>query len=344
MRGVWVTEYTEFKNLVLSDAIPEPVPGPGEVAIRTQAVGISFAMSLRVAGSYQHKAPLPHVPGNELAGIVAAVGPGVTRFAPGDRVCAFVDWGALADVAVAREINTYPIPDSLEFNCAIGFTNSYNTSYGALVWPQYFHLQPGQTLLVHGAAGGVGIAAIEIAKILGATVIATAGGAEKLKVAKAHGADHVIDYRAGPFVEKVLEITGGRGVDCCYDPVGGDVFRDSLRCMAPEGKIMPVGFASGVIPQIPANILLVKNITVCGLNMGYYMGQGREDVRARYEPLLRANMAQLFRWFEQGRIRPLVAQTFPLTQFQDAMKMVLDRKASGRVAVVLAEEAARLGF
>jgi NADPH:quinone reductase len=197
------------------------------------------------------------------------------------------------------------------------------------------NIQKGDWLLVHGASGGVGLAAIEIGKILGATVIATAGSAAKLSIAREHGADHVINYREQDFRALVLEITGGRGVDAVYDPVGGEVFMQSLRCMAPEGRIMPVGFAGGEIPQIPANILLVKNLTVCGLNMGLYYGWSPQDLRYEYEGRVRANMEQLFDWFAQGRINPVVEVTYPLAQFQTAMADVLARRAIGRIAVVM---------
>jgi NADPH:quinone reductase len=174
-------------------------------------------------------------------------------------------------------------------------------------------------------------------------VIATAGSAAKLAIARAHGADHVINYREQDFREEVLKLTDGRGVDAVYDPVGGDVFMQSLRCMAPEARIMPVGFAGGEIPQIPANILLVKNLSVCGLNMGLYYGWSPQDMRYVYESKVRANMEALFGWFERGQIKPVVNVTYPLVGFQQAMDDVLTRRAIGRVAVVMDEEARRLG-
>ena len=268
MRGVFVQEWTAFENLPLEE-VPEPPLRPRQLRIRVQAAGVSFATSLVVQGTYQRKPPLPFVPGTEVAGIVEEVGPEVARFRPGDRVIAVLDWGGLAERATALEVNTFRIPDSLDFPRAISFTNSYGTSAAALTWPHLLNLRAGETLLVHGATGGVGLAAVEIGKILGATVIATAGSAEKLAVARKHGADHAIDYRDAPFRDTVLDLTGGKGADAILDPVGGDVFDQSLRCIAPEGRISPIGFAGGRIPQIPANILLVKNVTVCGLNMGY---------------------------------------------------------------------------
>ena len=342
MRGVLVKEWTEFENLTLEEC-PAPELQSGQVRIKTQAAGVSFATSLVVSGRYQRKPPLPFVPGTEISGIVSEVADGVTRFQPGDRVCCVLDWGGLAEEAVAHEVNVFQIPDGMEFHHAVCFTNSYGTSYAALCWPHLLRLQKGETLLVHGAAGGVGMAAIEIAKVLGATVIATAGSDEKLAVAKEHGADYGINYREGEFRQQVLELTDGRGANAIYDPVGGDVFAQSLRCIAPEGRIMPVGFAGGTIQQIPANILLVKNITVCGLNMGYYVGWSPDDVRHEYAGRMREMMAQLFTWHEAGHLNPIVSHTFALADFQDAMSEVLGRRSIGRIALVMDQEARRLG-
>ncbi len=343
MKGVLVKEWTTFDKLALTE-VPEPTIQTGGIRIRVQAVGISFAMSLVVQGKYQRKPPLPFVPGTEVAGIVVDSGREATRFKPGDRVVAVIDWGGLAEKTAAQEVNAFALPDSLEFARAVGLTNSYATTCAALTWPRLLDVRPGRCLLVHGAGGGVGLAAVEIGKILGATVIATAGSEAKLEAAREHGADHLINYREQSFRDVVLEITEGRGVDAVYDPVGGDVFMQSLRCMAPEGRIMPVGFAGGEIPQIPANILLVKNLTVCGLNMGLYFGWTPKDRRYEYEDLMRATMDQLSRWFEEGRINPSVAATYPLEGFREAMDEVLERRAIGRVAVVMDQEAARLGY
>lgn len=341
MRGVLVKQWTTFDQLPLLE-LPEPQMPDNGISIRVQAAGISFATSLVVQGKYQRKPPLPFTPGTEVAGIVEAVGPDTKRFKVGDRVCSVLDWGGLAEIAVAQEVNVYKIPDALEFSRAIVFTNSYATSAAALLWPHLLDLQAGETLLVHGASGGVGIAAVEIGKILGATVIATAGSDEKLATAKAHGADHTINYKTEKFRDQVIELTAGRGANKVYDPVGGDVFMESLRCMAPEGRIMPVGFAGGDVPQIPANHLLVKNLSVCGLNMGLYFGWGKVDLRYEYEDRIRAHMEQLFSWFEQGRITPVVNTTYPLEDYKQAMDDVLQRRAIGRIAVVMDEEAARL--
>ena len=342
MQGLLVTQWTTFDQVPLVE-VSTPAVAPREVRISIQAAGVSFATSLVVQGKYQRKPPLPFTPGTEVAGIVTEVGAEARRFKPGDRVCAVLDWGGLAEQATAKEVNVFGIPDTLEFARAISFTNSYATSAAALTWPHLLNVQAGQTLLVHGASGGVGIAAVEIGKILGATVIATAGSAAKLALARAHGADLGINYREQEFRAEVLAATAGRGVDAVYDPVGGEVFMQSLRCMAPEARIMPVGFAGGEIPQIPANLLLVKNLSVCGLNMGLYYGWSPPDLRYVYEDRVRANLEKLFAWFEQGRINPVVDITYPLAQVHQAMDDVLTRRAIGRVAVVMDEEARRLG-
>ena len=214
----------------------------------------------------------------------------------------------------------------------------------SLTWQHLLDVQKGDWLLVHGAAGGVGLAAVEIGKILGANVIATASSDEKLALVREHGADHAINYRDQNFRDAVLEITGGRGVDAVYDPVGGDVFMQSLRCMAPEGRICPIGFASGTIQEIPANLLLVKNLTVCGLNMGYYMGWSPQDVRYEYEGRMRTLMTMMLDWYTAGQIKPVVGGAYPLERFQEAMADVLGRKSLGRIALVMNDEAKRHGF
>ena len=342
MQGVLVSDWAPFDTLRLSD-LPVPQPGAKEVQITVQAVGIGFAMSLVVQGKYQRKPPLPFVPGTEVAGIITELGSDTARFKLGDRVVAVVDWGGLAEQVVAKAVNVYTLPDSFEFARAVGLTNSYATTCAAITWPRLLDVRQGDWLLVHGAGGGVGLAAVEIGKIMGATVIATASSQTKLDAARDHGADHLVNYRECDFRDAVLEITSQRGVDAVYDPVGGDVFTQSLRCMAPEGRIMPVGFASGDVQSIPANILLVKNLTVCGLNMGLYFGWTPKDMRYEYEDLMRETMDKLFGWFLDGRINPTVAKTYPLNGFRDAMDEVLSRRAIGRIAVVMDQEAERLG-
>ncbi|MBU2550713.1 MAG: NADPH:quinone oxidoreductase family protein [Proteobacteria bacterium] len=333
MKAVWVREYTDYQNLAVED-VPEPEIRPGHVRIDVRATGVSFAVSLWVSGRYQRRPPLPFAPGTEVAGVIAETGPGATRFKVGDRVAAAVDWGGMAEAVVADEVGVHAIPDSMDFAEAIALPSSYATACAALTWPHLLDVRPGQTLLVHGCAGGVGLAAVEIGKLCGARVVGAASTAEKRAAALDHGADHVIDYQSEDFRERVLEITGGRGTDAVLDPVGGDVFDQSLRCLAAEGRIMPVGFTSGRIPSIPANILLVKNISVRGLNWGYYLGWSPDDVRLEYEPRVRDLMDRLCRWYEQGGIRPHISHRFPLDRFQEAMAAVMGRRSIGRVALV----------
>ncbi len=338
MRGVLVRDWTEFEALTLDDECPTPPLGPREVRISTRAAGVSFATSLVVAGKYQRRPPLPFVPGTEIAGVVIETGSECERVSVGERVIAVLDWGGLAEEAVAKEVNVFVLPDAIPFHLAICFTNSYMTSYAALTWPHLLRLAAGDVVLIHGAAGGVGLAAVEISKVLGATVIATVGSQAKRGIVEQYGADHVIDYSVSGFRDRVLELTGGVGANVIYDPVGGAVFAESLRCIAPEGRIMPVGFAGGTIQQIPANILLVKNITVCGFNFGYYVGWSPRDVRDVYAPRLHENMDRLFAWHADGRLKPRVSHTFPLERFQEAMAVVLKRQSTGRVALVMGDD------
>ncbi|MBV8411641.1 MAG: NADPH:quinone oxidoreductase family protein, partial [Alphaproteobacteria bacterium] len=234
--------------LRLEDVEPAPLKS-SQVRIRIRAAGVSFATTLVIAGKYQRRPPFPFAPGTEASGVVTEVDPACRRIKIGDEVIAVLDWGGLAEEVVAHEVNVFAKPRTVGFVEAIQLAISYPTSAASLTWPAVLDVQKGQTLLVHAAAGGVGMAAVEIGKLLGATVIATAGGARKTAFAKAHGADHVIDYRAADFRDEVLKLTDGRGVDRVYDPVGGDVFAQSLRCMALESRICPIGFASGTIPQ-----------------------------------------------------------------------------------------------
>jgi NADPH:quinone reductase len=308
---------------------------PGQVRVKVVAAGVSFATTLVIAGKYQRKPPLPFAPGTEISGVVIEADPACKRLKVGDEVVGVLDWGGLAEEAVAHEVNVFAKPKNLGFVEAIQLAISYPTSAGALTWPNVLDVQKGQTLLVHGAAGGVGMAAVEIGKILGATVIATAGGARKTAFAKERGADHVIDYGAADFREDVLRLTAGRGVDRIYDPVGGDVFTQSLRCLAVEGRICPVGFASGAIPQVPANILLVKSIAVMGFNYGYYVGWSPHDARFEEADRTFALMERIRGWCEVGLCRPHVDRTFRLDQAAEAMRALLERKVRGRVAVVM---------
>ena len=322
MRAVVCRELSGPQSLTLDD-LPAPRPGPGEVAIAVAAAGVNFADTLMVTGKYQEKPPLPFTPGLEIAGTVTALGAGVTNVAPGDRVIGLVDRGGFAEVALARAGEVFPIPDAMDFDIAAGFPITYGTAHGGLVWRA--DLKPGETLLVHGAAGGTGLAAVEVGKALGAEVIATAGGPEKLEIAGAHGAGQLIDYRNEDIRDRVKALTGGRGADVVFDPVGGEVFLASLRAVAWGGRLLVIGFAAGKVPEIPANLLLVKNLAVFGLYWGAY--------RQKAPDLLRRPFETLTGWYAEGRLKPLVSHRLDLAEAGRALDLLLTRKATGKVVL-----------
>ena len=332
MRGLRVTKFTEFDKLSIEE-IPHQRLEPKQLRIRVRAAGVSFSTNLVVRGKYQRKPPLPFTPGTECAGEVIEVGPNITRFKLGDRVCAALDWGAFAEEAIAWEVNTYPIPENLGFPEATNF-NSYATSCAALTWPHLLNVQSGETLLVHGGAGAIGLAAIEIGKILNASVIATASTDGKCAVARSHGANHTINYSNGNFQDQVNDLTNGNGADAIIDPVGGDVFDQSLRCIAFEGRIAPIGFTSGRDSHVPANIILVKNITVCGLKFGTYYGWSPKDIRYGMEERVRTVLTKFYDWAKASKIQPHVGATFPLEGFKEAMDLVTTRRSIGRVVLI----------
>ncbi len=333
MRAVVCRRWGGPEDLTIED-MADAALQPDEIRIANKAGGISFGSSLLIAGKYQRRPAFPFSPGTECAGDVIEIGSAVTRFKPGDKVVASLDWGGLSERPVAREANTFALPRGMDYAPAISLPLTYATSAAALTWPHLLNVKQGDWLLVHGAGGGVGLAACEIGRILGANVIATASSEEKRAQARAHGAQHIVDYTKQDFREVVLDLTDGRGVQAIYDPVGGDVFDQSLRCLAPEGRICPVGFASGRIPSAPANILLVKNASVVGLNWGYYIGWSPHDARIECFPRVKALMDRLQGWAEAGLIRPAVFATYRLEQYVEAFRSVIDRKAFGRVAVV----------
>lgn len=328
MRAVVCEEWCDYHDLKFKE-ISTPELKPGCVRIRIKYAGVGLAVSLFVSGKYQRKPPLPFVPGTEVAGIVTEVAPGVQHIKPGDQVVAILDWGGFAEEAIATAETVYPLPEGLELSTAVSLPLTYGTSYGALHWRA--NISPGKTLLVHGAAGGVGLAAVELGRLAGARVIATASTEEKLNMAREHGADHGILSGSTDLVKTVKELTGGYGADIIYDPVGGDLFDSSLRCIAPEGKIIIIGFASGRIPSVTTNILLVKNAELIGYNFGYYIGWGLTDERKRYEKRMRDMMNELFNAALAGQVRPTVSMRYPLERFVDGIDAVMERRSIGRV-------------
>jgi len=330
MKAVVCRQYGGPEAARLED-VPPPLLLAGTVRIEVRACSASFASLLVMAGRHQNRAELPLVPGTELAGIVAEVGAGVIRFRVGDRVIAGVQSGAYAQEAVAPEQTVFHLPDDIPFETGAQFPTVYGTAFAALDWRA--NLVPGECLLVHGAAGGSGLAALQIGKALGATVIATAGSNEKIAALAAHGADHALDRRSD-WRARVLELTGGRGADVVYDPVGGDAFDESLRCMAPEGRIIPMGFASGRIPSVAANIVLVKNITLIGIYWGCYFGWGRQPAPPGMDARLRDAYRQMFDWTRSGVLKPRVHAALPLGDFREALRMIASREVIGRVVML----------
>lgn len=330
MRAVVCRAFDDPSATQVEELVPSAL-GPQSVRIRVRAAGVSFANLLVLTGRHQNRAEPPFTPGTEIAGIVLEVGAGVTRFKPGDRVVAGLRNGGFAEEAVAPERTVYALPDGVSFVQAVHFPTIYATAYAGLKWRA--HMTPGETLLVHGAAGGSGLAAIEIGKRLGARVIAVAGSDAKLQAARRHGADVLIDHRDGGIAERVLAATDRRGADVVFDPVGGEAFKESMKCVAPDGRLIPMGFASGEIPTVPANIALVKNVTVIGLYWGYYVGWGRIAPPAGMEARVRGAFAEMLGWCAEGRLDPETWKTFALGDFRKALDAISSREVIGRVAL-----------
>ncbi len=303
------------------DDIPTPEPGPGQVRLKLEACGVNFADTLLIHGKYQEKPKLPFSPGAEACGVVDALGEGVSHLKVGQRVAAMVGSGGFAEMGIADAAACVPTPEGMDPRIAAAFMIAYGTSHVALDYRA--HLKPGERLLVLGAAGGVGLTAVEIGKLMGAEVIACARGADKLAVARSRGADHLIDSGSEDIRERVKALGGA---DVVYDPVGGDQFVAAMRACNPEARILPIGFASGEVPQIPANILLVKNLTVIGFYWGAYL-------KLRPEAL-RASIRTLFDWYAQGRLRPHVSDRLPLSRAAEALELLTSRKATGKVVVL----------
>ncbi|MCP8462844.1 NADPH:quinone oxidoreductase family protein [Pseudomonas sp. ZM23] len=324
MKAVLCKAFGPAESLVLED-VASPEPKKNEVLLQVHAAGVNFPDTLIIEGKYQFKPPFPFSPGGEAAGVVGAVGEKVTHVKPGDRVMALTGWGSFAEEVAVPGYNVMPIPDGMDFASAAAFGMTYGTSMHAL--KQRANLQAGETLLVLGASGGVGLAAVEIGKAMGAKVIAAASSEAKLEVAKAAGADVLINYSEGSLKDKLKQITGGQGVDVIYDPVGGDLFEEAFRSIAWNGRMLVVGFASGTIPSLPANLTLLKGASLVGVFWGSFAQRQPQDNAANFQ--------QLFAWFAEGKIKPLVSQTYPLEQAADAINHLGQRKAVGKVVVTV---------
>jgi NADPH:quinone reductase len=327
MRAMRVHELADDISSIRLVDVDLPPPGEGEVRLKLKACSINFPDLLMIQGKYQFKPELPFSPGMEGAGIVTELGAGVENVSVGDEVVAGLRIGGFAEQVNASAAACRAIPKGVGFVKAAAYPAAYLTAYVALVIRG--NLKAGETLLVHGSTGGVGLAAVDVGKLLGATVIATSASDEKLKTVSERGADHVLNVTKG-FREKVKELTGGKGADVIYDPVGGDVFDESVRCIAWNGRLLVIGFTSGRIPTVPVNMPLIKGFSVVGVRAGEY---GRRDPEAGKE-----NISTIDRWVSEGKIDPYVCATFPLEKAVDAMRMLQDRQAVGKVVLTMNEE------
>lgn len=322
MRALVCKEYGPPDSLVIEEH-DDPVPGNRQILVDVVAAGINFPDVLMIAGKYQVKTPTPFVPGNEAAGVVSAIGPDVTQFSVGDNVIINSTGGAFADKCLADVHATAPLPEDLTFEQGAGFSVTYSTSYHAL--KQSADLQPGETVLVLGAAGGAGITAVEIAKVMGARVIAAASSAEKLDFAKSAGADELINYSEIPLKETVKQLTEGKGADVVYDPVGGELADQAFRATAWHGRYLVVGFASGDIPKFAANIALLKEASIIGVWWGTW---------ATKNPGLQIqNMLEMAQLIKDGALTPRVTESYSLDDYSDAFKAITERRARGKVTL-----------
>jgi NADPH:quinone reductase len=324
MKAVLANSFAPPEELVLEE-IPPLQARRGEVVIAVKACGVNFFDALIVQGKYQIRPALPFSPGGEVAGVVSEVGEGVTTFEKGSRVLAYTGHGGYAQQVAAAAASVVALPAQMDFVMAAAFPIAYGTSYHAL--KDRAQLRSGETLVVLGAAGGVGVAAVEIGKLMGARVIACASSEQKLALAREHGADALINYGASDLRERIREETSGKGVDVVYDPVGGSYAEPALRGMAAGGRYLVIGFASGEIPKIALNLPLLKQVSVVGVFWGAF---------AKAQPQANAvNFAELLEWYRDGRLRPHVSATFPLERYREALGTVIARKALGKIVLVM---------
>ena len=323
MKTMLMQALGSFHDLTLAEA-DEPRPGPQQVVIDVGAIGCNFADTLICKGAYQIKPELPFAPGSEVAGVVREVGADVRGVHVGERVFATLPYGGYSSAVAVNANEVYPLADGMPFADAAGFGIAYLTSYLAL--SERARVRPGEWLLIHAAAGGVGLSALQIGIALGAKVIASAGGEEKRALCRAHGAHETIDYNDEGWPEQVKKITGGRGADVIYDPVGGDTFDRSTKCVAFDGRILVIGFASGRIPEVRLNRVMLKNIAIVGLHINSY----REHAPRR----LQVAMGELLSLYDEGKVRPLISAQYPLTDAAQALAALSERRTTGKVVLV----------
>ena len=322
MKAIVCKEYGPPSSLVYED-VPDPVPGPKEVLVKVKAAAINFPDTLIIRGLYQFKPEMPFTPGSDIAGVVKTVGEGIKHVKPGDRVLGMVPFGGFAEQAIIPAKMCFPQPPGMPPAVAASFMMAYGTSHHAL--KDRAKIKAGETLLVLGASGGVGLAAVELGKLAGATVIAAASTDEKLELCKQYGADHAINYTTEDLKKRAKELTGGKGVDVIYDPVGGKYSEPALRAIAWEGRYLVVGFAAGEIPKIPLNLALLKGCQIVGVFWGSFaMRQPNDNM---------GNTIELIQWYAQGKLKPHIHATYPLAETAKALEEMMDRKVRGKVVI-----------
>ena len=322
MKALQCVELAGPEKLVFSE-VDDPKPGSGQVLLEIKAASVNFPDVLMIQGLYQNQPPMPFIPGAECSGVISEIGEGVDSCSVGDHVFVMAGTGCFAEKLVVDAASVTLIPKAMDFPVAAALPMTYGTSLYSL--KQRANLQPGETLLVLGAAGGVGLSAVEIGKAMGARVIATASTDEKCNVAKDHGADEIINYSNGEFKDTVKSMTDGKGADVIYDPVGGDVFDQSLRCISWEGRLLVIGFTSGRIPSAPANLALLKSCDIVGVFWGAFV--------ERTPKINLQNFEKLYQWIEEGYIKPRISMKVTLKNTLDAMQAIADRKIIGKAIV-----------
>jgi NADPH2:quinone reductase len=326
MRAILCREYGPPESLTVEE-VDDPQAGDGQVVVDIKACAVNFPDVLIIQNLYQFKPPLPFSPGAEVAGVVSSIGPGVDGVSIGDRVLASTGWGGLAEKIAVDAGSLIPVPDGMDFGAASSFLYAYGTSHYAL--KDRARLQSGETLVVFGAAGGVGLAAVELGALMGATVIAAASSDDKLALCQEYGASMTINYGTEDLKARIRELTGGVGADVVYDPVGGQYSEPALRSTAWGGRFLVIGFAAGQIPSIPLNLTLLKGCDIVGVFWGAFVG--------RFPEHHRRNVEELMSWWRDGKLRPHISSTYPLDRAAEAIRELADRKAKGKVVVTIGD-------